>query len=113
SDNLALPNQSNIVTNAGDAFVFYRFSGDKWAALYGASATRDVVSSNTDTSGGNKLVTQWWMGLGKTAKVDGTIDKDDLSSTGFFGNYASRQIIHVEHASSQGYAAQLGLHTTR
>src|SRR5699024_8594701 len=30
----------------------------------GTAATRDVVSSNTDTSGGNKVVTQGWMGLG-------------------------------------------------
>src|SRR5699024_5951353 len=30
----------------------------------GSAATRDVVSSNADTSGGDKLVTQGWMGLG-------------------------------------------------
>ena len=112
SDNLVLPNQSDITTKAGDAFVFYRFSGAKWAALYGTAATRDVVSSNADTSGGDKLVTQGWMGLGKTARVDATIDKDDLSSTGFFGNYAARQVIHVENAATQDYAAQLTLNTS-
>ena len=36
----------------------------------GTAATRDVVSSNNDTSGGNKVVTQGWMGLGLRTRND-------------------------------------------
>ena len=35
----------------------------------GSAATRYVVSSATDTSGGNKVVTQGWMGLGSSVPV--------------------------------------------
>jgi len=88
-----LPNQSDITTKAGDAFVFYRFSGDKWAALYGTTATRDVVSSNTDTSGGNKVVTQGWMGLGGKSKgiqiPSSGSNLNDYQHTGFYSQSTS------------------------
>src|SRR5699024_8969549 len=97
SDNLALPNQSNIVTNAGDAFVFYRFSGDKWAALYGASATRDVVSSNTDTSGGDKVITQGWMGLGGRAPTILDLNDNTIPSGFYHADDASGRPTGVEY----------------
>jgi len=39
----------------------------------GSAATRDVVSSATDTSGGNKLITQGWMGLGTPLNVNWSV----------------------------------------
>src|SRR5690625_2358289 len=112
SDNLALPNQSDITTKAGDAFVFYRFSGDKWAALYGASATRDVVSSNTDTSGGNKVVTQGWMGLGQRIS-DGSLDDlngldmnnlpNHINTAGFHGHTTGNAAANAPTPNGHAY----------
>jgi len=48
----------------------------------GSAATRDVVSSNTDTSGGDKVITQGWMGLGggdETSSDRKGLDFNDLS----------------------------------
>src|SRR5690625_615574 len=54
----------------------------------GSAATRDVVSSNTDTSGGGKVITQGWMGLGGKSKgiqiPSSGSDLNDYQHTGFY-----------------------------
>src|SRR5690625_2029640 len=50
----------------------------------GTAATRDVVSSNTDTSGGDKVVTQGWMGLGATQGLPAPSDLNNAVENGFY-----------------------------
>src|SRR5690625_3734992 len=85
------------------------------SADLGSAASRDVVDSNTDTSGGNKLITQGWMGLGKTYTLSNTIpDAKNIRLTGFFGNYAGVQVLNVMHSSQPDeYQVQIELPTTK
>src|SRR5699024_5881163 len=71
----AIPNGIVTANEQGYAYFYapaglYRITSAEpvidWRDVgLGSTATRDVVSSPTDTSGGNKLVTQGWMGLGR------------------------------------------------
>lgn len=76
-----------------------------------SAATRNVVSSITDSSEGGKVLTQNWMGLGRTARVDNSTSADELSNTGFFGNFSGFQVLNITHPTSTGYAAQLRVGT--
>src|SRR5690625_4711263 len=84
------------------------------SADLGSAAARDVVSSSTDTSGGNKVITQGWMGLGKTYTLNNTIsDAKSIRHTGFFGNYAGVQVLNVMHSTQPDeYQVQVELPTT-
>lgn len=135
--NLRLPGATNITVRAGDAFVFYRTSSSEWRCLLGAAATRnvgttagtvaagddpritglgtaatsDIATSDTDTTAG-RLPVSGWMGLGKTASIAAEIpDPKNIRWTGFFGNYATHQIINIMHANDPNYQAQLALST--
>src|SRR5690625_4343688 len=47
-------------------------------------ALPDIVTSKTDTSGGDKVITQGWMGLGATQGLPAPSDLNDAVENGFY-----------------------------
>jgi len=86
SESIYLPGGANITTKAGDVYIFIRKEMDKWHGLQTEASQRAVVNSDTDISGGNKLVTQGWMGLGSTSGNLNGGDLNDLNYTTFFSH---------------------------